>query len=149
MVDAGQCRVCGTAVTADANFCAACGTPVSRNDGERTEALPVVHLGHGDQPVLVITHGSSGVQRHEITAARTTIGRHPSSDVFLDDVTVSRHHAVIEASEGQLVLTDSGSLNGTYVNGARVDRHVLAPADQIQVGKFRLLFVLEAADGDR
>lgn len=149
MMESLQCQVCGSPIGTDANFCPACGAKISRGDAERTEALPVVRLGDGDQPVLVITHGASGVWRYEITGAETTIGRHPQSSVFLDDVTVSRHHALIEVSEGQLVLVDAGSLNGTYVNGARVERHVLAPADQIQVGKFRLLFVLEAADGDR
>ncbi len=149
MVEPTQCPVCGSPVGVDANFCPACGEAVSRGDAEHTEALPVVRLGDGDTPLLVIVRGASAGSRYEISTSPTTLGRHPQSTVFLDDVTVSRHHASIDVDGGQLVLTDAGSLNGTYVNGARVERHVLAAGDQIQVGKFRLLFALEAADGDR
>jgi pSer/pThr/pTyr-binding forkhead associated (FHA) protein len=78
----------------------------------------------------------------------TTIGRHPDSSVFLDDVTVSRRHAEIRLSGSEHELRDAGSLNGTYVNGKRVDTVVLAEGDQVQIGKFKLVFVLGVPGGD-
>ena len=149
MVESAQCPVCGSPIGTDANFCPACGEALTRRDADHTEALPVVRLGDGDVPLLVVVRGANAGSRYELVDDVTAIGRHPESQIFLDDVTVSRQHADIVVEAGQLALVDHGSLNGTYINGARVDRHVLAAGDQIQIGKFRLLFALEAADGDR
>ncbi len=149
MAEASQCPKCGSAVGADANFCPACGSALERREPDRTEALPVVRPGAGDVPMLVVVRGANAGSRFEIGPDDTTIGRHPQSTVFLDDVTVSRRHALIAVEGPTCVLSDAGSLNGTYVNGALVERHALNPGDQIQVGKFRLLFALEAGDGDR
>ena len=74
-------------------------------------------------------------------AARTTIGRSPENDIFLDDVTVSRKHAIFERrADGSWFIRDVGSLNGTYVNGEQVDETKLASGDQVQIGKFKLTF---------
>ncbi|MDN5933964.1 MAG: FHA domain-containing protein, partial [Pseudonocardia sp.] len=68
-------------------------------------------------------------------------GRHPDSDIFLDDVTVSRRHAEFRRDAGEFVVVDVGSLNGTYVNREPVDTAVLADGDEVQIGKFRLVFL--------
>ena len=76
----------------------------------------------------------------------TTAGRHPDSDIFLDDVTVSRRHAEFRSDAGEFVVVDVGSLNGTYVNREPVDTAVLANGDEVQIGKFRMVF-LDALGG--
>jgi len=73
-------------------------------------------------------------------------GRHPDSDIFLDDVTVSRKHAVFRRSDGVFRVQDVGSLNGTYVNRSLVDEAVLSTGDEVQIGKFRLVFYAAARD---
>jgi pSer/pThr/pTyr-binding forkhead associated (FHA) protein len=69
----------------------------------------------------------------------TTVGRHPDSDIFLDDVTVSRHHCRFSATMEALTVEDAGSTNGTYVNGERVDSERLAPGDEVLIGRFHLI----------
>jgi pSer/pThr/pTyr-binding forkhead associated (FHA) protein len=76
-----------------------------------------------------------------VQAAETTIGRHPDSDIFLDDITVSRRHVTIEKNGEDFRLRDVGSLNGTYVNRERVDAADLHHGDEVQIGKYRLSFV--------
>jgi pSer/pThr/pTyr-binding forkhead associated (FHA) protein len=76
----------------------------------------------------------------------TSAGRHPGSNIFLDDVTVSRRHAEFRVEDGEFWVFDVGSLNGTYVNREPVDSVALAGGDEIQIGKFRLLFMADAAD---
>ena len=94
-----------------------------------------------EKAMVVIYRGSNLGSRFLITSEGVTIGRSTASDIFLDDVTVSRKHAVIEKSESGFSLKDSGSLNGTYVNNAVVAVSNLHSGDQIQIGKFHLLFV--------
>jgi hypothetical protein len=94
-----------------------------------------------DKAMLVVNRGSNVGARFLITNAGVTIGRATSSDVFLDDVTVSRTHAKIEKSEAGFTIIDNGSLNGTYVNNNSVNEHSLLSGDRIQIGKFHLLFV--------
>jgi pSer/pThr/pTyr-binding forkhead associated (FHA) protein len=72
---------------------------------------------------------------------RVTVGRRPDSDVFLDDVTVSRDHAVIVRRGDDYYLDDCGSLNGTYVNRQRIESHCLADGDELQIGKYKLAFL--------
>jgi pSer/pThr/pTyr-binding forkhead associated (FHA) protein len=95
----------------------------------------------GDPAVLVVTRGPGAGSRYRLDRPETRIGRHPEAHVFLDDVTVSRRHVLIAAVEDALVLTDQGSLNGTYVGGERVDSRVLEHGDELQIGRFRLLFL--------
>jgi len=94
-----------------------------------------------EKAMLIINRGSNLGSRFLITGEGASIGRSSPNDVFLDDVTVSRSHAKIERSASGFVLKDSGSLNGTYVNNSSIIEHVLHSGDQIQVGKFHLLFV--------
>ena len=94
-----------------------------------------------DKAMLVVNRGSNVGARFLITSEGATIGRSSSSDVFLDDVTVSRSHAKIEKSKSGFSILDSGSLNGTYVNNNSVTTHTLLNGDRIQIGKFHLLFV--------
>ncbi len=95
----------------------------------------------GDPPVLVVTRGPGSGSRYRLDRDETRIGRHPEAHIFLDDVTVSRRHALIAAVDDALVLTDQGSLNGTYVGGERLDSRVLVNGDEVQIGRFRLLFL--------
>lgn len=94
-----------------------------------------------EKAMVVINRGSNLGSRFLITSKGVSIGRSTSSDIFLDDVTVSRSHAVIEKGEVGFLLRDSGSLNGTYVNNQVVAETVLHSGDQIQIGKFHMLFV--------
>jgi pSer/pThr/pTyr-binding forkhead associated (FHA) protein len=118
---------------------------------ERDEAYTETHLALDlddgtEVPLLVVVRGANVGSRFALTSQLTTIGRHPESDVFLDDVTVSRRHAEVRReADGRLELTDVGSLNGTYVNNERIDQADLAEGDQVQVGKFRLVVVVGGA----
>ena len=76
-----------------------------------------------------------------LEAEREAIGRRPDSTVFLDDITVSRDHAILVHRSGQWWIDDCGSLNGTYVNRERIESHCLADGDEVQVGKYRLAFL--------
>lgn len=91
--------------------------------------------------LLIVRHGPTAGARFLLDAEVTTVGRHPGNDIFLDDVTVSRKHAqFVRTAEGFLVR-DVGSLNGTYVGRARIDREArLRTGDEVQIGKFRFLF---------
>ena len=96
--------------------------------------------------LLVITRGTHAGSRIVLGKATTTAGRHPDSDIFLDDVTVSRRHAEFQATEnGEVQIVDVGSLNGTYVNRQRVDSVTLGNGDEVQIGKFRLTFLFGGA----
>ena len=94
-----------------------------------------------EKAMVIVNRGSNLGSRFLITAQGASIGRSSASDVFLDDVTVSRSHAKIESTSSGFSLKDSGSLNGTYVNNVSVTEQVLHSGDQIQIGKFHLLFV--------
>jgi pSer/pThr/pTyr-binding forkhead associated (FHA) protein len=80
--------------------------------------------------------------------ATTTAGRHPNSDIFLDDITVSRRHAQFRCVSGEFQVIDVGSLNGTYVNREPADSALLANGDEVQIGKFRLLFLTRPTTGN-
>ena len=94
-----------------------------------------------EKAMLIINRGSNLGSRFLITSQGASIGRSSPNDVFLDDVTVSRSHARVESTSAGFSLKDSGSLNGTYVNNNSIKEHVLHSGDQIQIGKFHLLFV--------
>jgi len=97
--------------------------------------------------LLVVKRGPNAGSRFLLDQEVTTAGRHPESDIFLDDVTVSRRHAEFRREGGSFSVGDVGSLNGTYLNRERIDSSELAGGDEVQIGKFRLLFLL-AAHGD-
>ncbi|PRY33784.1 MULTISPECIES: glycogen accumulation regulator GarA [Umezawaea] len=91
--------------------------------------------------LLVVKRGPNAGSRFLLDRDTTSAGRHPDSDIFLDDVTVSRRHAEFRREGGEFVVIDVGSLNGTYVNREPVDQAVLANGDEVQIGKFRLVFL--------
>ncbi|MGV0362437.1 oxoglutarate dehydrogenase inhibitor Odhl [Corynebacterium minutissimum] len=93
------------------------------------------------QALLVVKRGPNAGARFLLDQPTTTAGRHPEADIFLDDVTVSRRHAEFRAQEGQFEVVDVGSLNGTYVNREPRNAQVLEVGDEIQIGKFRLVFI--------
>ncbi len=99
------------------------------------EALPA------GSALLVVKRGPNAGSRFLLDAEVTTAGRHPDSDIFLDDVTVSRRHAEFARAEGGFVVRDVGSLNGTYLNRERIDAAGLAGGDEVQIGKYRLVFL--------
>jgi pSer/pThr/pTyr-binding forkhead associated (FHA) protein len=97
--------------------------------------------------LLVVKRGPNAGSRFLLDRDTTSAGRHPDSDIFLDDVTVSRRHAEFRREGGEFVVIDVGSLNGTYVNREPVDQAVLAGGDEVQIGKFRLVFLTGPASG--
>ena len=93
------------------------------------------------QDILVIASGELAGSRFELRSEIVTVGRHDASDVFLDDVSVSRHHCLFtRTASGRFTVRDLNSLNGTYVNGTRVDETALHSGDEVQIGKFKLIF---------
>ena len=97
--------------------------------------------------LLVVKRGPNAGSRFLLDRETTNAGRHPDSDIFLDDVTVSRRHAEFRREGNDFVVVDVGSLNGTYVNREPVDTSVLANGDEVQIGKFRLVFLTGPIDG--
>ncbi len=91
--------------------------------------------------LLLVMRGANAGSRFRLDGNLTTAGRHPDSDIFLDDVTVSRRHAEFDREGGVFTVRDVGSLNGTYVNRERIEEAQLAGGDEVQIGKFRLLFL--------
>jgi len=91
--------------------------------------------------LLVVKRGPNAGSRFLLDQPTTSAGRHPDSDIFLDDVTVSRRHAEFRQEDDEFQVVDVGSLNGTYVNREPVDSAVLANGDEVQIGKFRLVFL--------
>lgn len=100
-----------------------------------------IQSSDGDKAMVLIHRGENKGSRYLVTKDGITIGRSTSSGIFLDDVTVSRAHAAIEKSDTGYYLRDSGSLNGTYVNSTSINEVELRSGDEIQIGKFHLLFV--------
>ncbi|HEY3608324.1 MAG TPA: FHA domain-containing protein [Pseudonocardiaceae bacterium] len=117
-------------------------------EGAPTEAAPSgppavagVDALPAGSALLVVKRGPNAGSRFLLDRDTTSAGRHPDSDIFLDDVTVSRRHAEFRREGGEFVVIDVGSLNGTYVNREPVDQAVLANGDEVQIGKFRLVFL--------
>ncbi|WP_340540608.1 FHA domain-containing protein [Nocardioides sp. GXZ039] len=103
-------------------------------DAAAVDALP---LGHA---LLVVQKGPGAGSRFLLDADEVQAGRHPDSEIFLDDVTVSRRHAHFERSGDSFTVADAGSLNGTYVNRDRIEKVLLQDGDEVQIGKYRLVF---------
>lgn len=108
---------------------------VSQQDRAAITALPA------GTALLLVQQGPTTGARFLLDSAETTVGRHPRADIFLDDVTVSRKHAIFLAlQEGGFAVRDSGSLNGTYVNRQRVEQAALRRGDEVQIGKYRMTY---------
>ena len=107
---------------------------VSTDDKDVIAALPPASA------LLIVQRGPNRGARFLLDSATTTAGRHPASDIFLDDVTVSRKHCIFEQEAGGYRVRDIGSLNGTYINRQRIDAAALTDGDEVQIGKYRLTF---------
>ena len=163
-----SCTQCGHQNSDDARFCSNCGAALRPGEAAAPSAseTSTITIGGGLGPgepsdkseglsgadqaaidalpvgsaLLVVRRGPNAGSRFLLDSDTTTAGRHPSSDIFLDDVTVSRRHAeFVRAGEG-FAVRDVGSLNGTYVNRDRIDETQLAGGDEVQVGKYRLVY---------
>jgi hypothetical protein len=153
------CSECGFANDEGANYCQRCGAllaqPGAGSGGEggdpvtatyrmdETGELVPVELGEGGiaGPALVIRAGGGRVgESFAVDGERMSIGRRPDSEVFLDDITVSRDHALLIRRNDLWYLDDCGSLNGTYVNRERIESHGLREGDEVQIGKYKLTF---------
>lgn len=148
------CANCGHQLPGSARFCPSCGTPVvesspaqhttvtfdvgEMDEHESLEGVPELSPGTG---MLVVVRGPNAGARYLLDRDTTTIGRDPEADVFLDDVTVSRHHAEVVRAPDGMVLRDLQSMNGTYVQGSRVEEAPLRTGHELQVGRFRLVFM--------
>jgi pSer/pThr/pTyr-binding forkhead associated (FHA) protein len=169
------CTQCGHQNPDSARFCSGCGTalrtapePSPQADNTSTISLAALEgaleaegsgapLTSPEAPtealppgsaLLVVKRGPNAGSRFLLDADVTTAGRHPESDIFLDDVTVSRRHAEFAREGSTFVVRDVGSLNGTYLNRERIDAAALAGGDEVQIGKYRLVFLLGARGGE-
>jgi hypothetical protein len=146
------CPECGHHNREAARFCGRCGASLLEPDaGEATQAFAAYvedetaaeggdEAAEGAMLVIRIGGGRAGEQ-FPIASDRMAIGRAPNADVFLDDITVSREHAVLDRRDDGLHLSDAGSLNGTYVNRQRIESVRLADGDEVQIGKYRLTYI--------
>ena len=100
-----------------------------------------IQSSNGEKAMIFIARGANKGSRFLVTSEGATIGRNTTSSIFLDDVTVSRTHATISKSEGNFILSDAGSLNGTYINNLSITERTLVSGDEFQIGKFHLLFI--------
>lgn len=112
-------------------------------EGEKEEEAHLSDLQPGEA-CLIVRRGPAAGTKFGLEKDLVTVGRHPQSDIFLNDITVSRRHAELRRDGPSFAVSDLGSLNGTYVNRERVDSSPLASGDELQVGKFRLLFLAKA-----
>ena len=146
------CTRCGHPNRDDARFCAKCGAPLEDDstvsltaveaEDEGRDEFPFPHDSlEAGQGLLLVKRGPNAGSTFLLEQPSTSAGRSADSDVFLDDVTVSRKHAIFERrADGSWFIRDVGSLNGTYVNGEQVDETKLASGDRVQIGKFKLTF---------
>ena len=155
------CNQCGHRNPPGATFCSSCGAVIEPGGDETTVTFaPVEAAGEvadddltvslGEFPatmaMVVVKRGPNAGSKFMLDSDVTRAGRHPDSDIFLDDITVSRRHAeFVRKGEGYQVK-DVGSLNGTYVNRERIDEVTLANGDEVQIGKFKLVFLASGAD---
>ncbi|HEV2767456.1 MAG TPA: FHA domain-containing protein [Acidimicrobiales bacterium] len=151
------CNQCGHANPQNANFCSSCGAALEVRGHDHTITLaPVdpqsgppseeVAVGVDELPagagMLVVKRGPGAGSKFVLDQAVTSAGRHPKSDIFLDDVTVSRRHAEVRRRPEGYVLCDVGSLNGTYLNRERIeDETTISNGDEVQIGRFKLVFL--------
>ena len=150
-----HCPECGFANTEGANYCQKCGafladrtmtasdTTVAYTIGETGELSPTdpAPVGAEGGALVIRAGGGRAGEGFNVTADRMTIGRSPEAEIFLDDVTVSRNHALLVRRRDGLYIDDLGSLNGTYVNRKRIESHRLADGDELQVGKYKLSYL--------
>ncbi len=117
-------------------------TPEEPHDaGELDVSVPLSEMQAG-AGLLVVKRGPDVGAKYVLGPEVTRVGRHPESEIFLDDITVSRRHVEISPADGGYSVRDVGSLNGTYVNRERIDEVHLSPGDEVQIGKFKLVYLV-------
>lgn len=152
------CPACNHRNDIGANFCSSCGERIGGGPDDPTAAIPIIESAaeHPDQPdtdhladrevfdeavgILVVDDGPKSGSRYALDSELVTAGRHPESEIFLDDVTVSRRHVEISNVDGVYRAKDVGSLNGTYINKQLIEDAELEDGDELQIGRFKLLF---------
>jgi pSer/pThr/pTyr-binding forkhead associated (FHA) protein len=152
------CHNCGHRNPEGVNFCSSCGTALPVEGTETTitlqpvddhgesvdeeQTVTLVEVPHGTG-VLVVRRGPTMGSRYLLSQGVSGVGRHPESEICLDDITVSRRHAeFVRAADGKVTVRDLGSLNGTYVNRERIEEQLLSAGDEVQIGKFRLVYLV-------
>ena len=152
---AQHCPECGFTNAEAANYCQRCGAYLAQSEqtpgattasyrvGEtgEMEALPPDPVAQRGATLVIRSGGGRAGEVFSVARDRLTVGRRPDSDIFLDDVTVSRDHAVLVRRGAEYHLDDCGSLNGTYVNRQRIESHRLSDGDELQIGKYKLAFL--------
>jgi hypothetical protein len=148
------CPECGFQNLESANYCSRCGALLvaepeasdqtvtfSAEEVEEARAEPLEELGV-EGPTLVVRSGGGRAGEHfPLERPQTSVGRSPDCDIFLDDVTVSRRHAIVSRGPSGFTIEDLGSLNGTFLNRRRIERAPLESGDEVQIGKYRLIFL--------
>ena len=152
------CNQCGHRNPPGSNFCRSCGAALDASgdddsntitflpiEGQADPATAEVSVALDEIPeglgMLVVKRGPNAGSKFVMEGEVTRVGRHPDSDIFLDDITVSRRHAEFVHSAGEYRVRDVGSLNGTYLNRERIDDAPLGSGDEVQIGKFKLVFL--------
>jgi hypothetical protein len=148
------CPECGFQNPEASNYCSKCGALLVADEEHSDSTMTfgpdddvdddgTLSLEEFEGPALVVRSGGGRAGEYFAPAGqRTTIGRSPECDIFLDDVTVSRHHAVLVDESGRFTIEDLGSLNGTFLNRRRIESaHPLEDGDELQIGKYRLIFL--------
>ncbi|MEA2377016.1 MAG: hypothetical protein QOK00_685 [Thermoleophilaceae bacterium] len=152
-----HCPECGFVNAEGANYCQKCGAFLGEAEsgkGDTTEVYQVDESGdlkavdleevtHEGATLVIRSGGGRAGEAFNVTSERMTIGRSPEAEIFLDDVTVSRNHALLVGRRDGLYIDDLGSLNGTYVNRRRIESHRLQNGDELQVGKYKLTYLDE------
>jgi hypothetical protein len=155
------CNNCGHRNPAASNFCSSCGhalghgadepttitfQPIDPSEGTEEQVVSVPDLPDG-AGILWVKRGPNAGSKYALDKDTVLAGRHPDSDIFLDDITVSRRHAEFRRTADGYVVKDVGSLNGTYLNRDRIDDEAtIANGDEVQIGKFKLVFLSSAGD---
>ncbi len=149
------CHECGFRNTEDGKYCSKCGALLPEDEGGAEATIrysPDSEERDTDfdsladvvkEGVSLVVRSGGGLAGETFTPSceKSTIGRHPDSDVFLDDITVSRNHALLIRKPNGFYIQDQGSLNGTYVNRVRVETQKLSDGDQVQIGKYKLTYI--------
>ena len=150
-----HCPDCGFLNAEGSNYCQRCGAfladPASSGDDttvayqfDESGDLAPIDLDRperGAATLVIRAGGGRNGEAFDVTAERMSIGRNPEAEVFLDDVTVSRNHALLVRRRDGLYVDDLGSLNGTYVNRRRIESHRLLDGDELQIGKYKLTYL--------
>ena len=155
------CNGCGHRNPPQSTFCSSCGSVLDGPDmrtvtlskvdslqdapGDDDNVSVTFQQGGAQRAILVVRSGPNEGARFSLTSSDSFIGRHPDSTICLDDVTVSRRHAHVERAGDAVVLRDLGSLNGTYVNQERIEEAVLSHGDEVQIGRYRMVFFESAS----